>query len=131
MKKSGAGAKKALVIEDEPVISQICQRILAGEGFKVSLAADGVEAEDKLQEKDYDLILIDMRTPLISGKQLYQYLYEKYPELVNRVIFTTGDVMDKGIQAFLERSGRPFLTKPFTPDELKTAVRENLRQMKA
>jgi DNA-binding response OmpR family regulator len=65
----------------------------------------------------------------MNGTQLYQYVNEKRPELANRVIFTTGDVVGGDTRSFLEQTGRPFLPKPFTPDELKTIVRETLRQM--
>jgi DNA-binding response OmpR family regulator len=130
MKNSGAGTKRILVVEDEPVICEICVRVLTGEGFKVDIAANGELAETKLQESRYDLILIDIRTPVMNGEELYQWINEKYPELVSRVLFTTGDVMGGDVQYFLETAGRPFLPKPFTPDELRTIVRETLRQLK-
>ena len=120
--------KRILVVEDEPEINQICQRALGSEGFEVDIAVNGVAAQDILGEKDYDLCLVDIRTPVMNGKQLYQLLVQKYPKLAKRVIFTTGDVADGYTQRFLELAGRPFLTKPFTPDELKTIVRETLKQ---
>ena len=129
MKNSGAGTKSILVVEDEPVICEICIRVLTSEGLKVDIAANGELAEAKLQESRYDLILIDIRTPIMNGKELYQWINEKYPELVSRVIFTTGDVMGGDTQSFLETAGRPFLPKPFTPDDLRTIVRETLRQL--
>jgi len=58
------------------------------------------------------------------GKQLYQCIKDRYPKLIKRVIFTSGDVVNNHTQHFLEQSGRPFLSKPFTPEELITAVRE-------
>ena len=82
-----------------------------------------------LREKDYDLCLIDIRTPVMNGKQLYQCIQEKHPKLIDKVIFTTGDVTSGDTQSFLELTGRPFLLKPFTPDELRTIVRETLRQI--
>jgi len=82
-----------------------------------------------LEEKDYELCLIDIRTPVMNGKQLYQVIVEKHQKLVGSVIFTTADTMDEDIKHFLELTGRPFLPKPFTPDELKTIVRETLRQI--
>ncbi len=103
--------------------------MLTAKGFKVGIAANGKLAEAKLQESRYDLILIDVRTPVMNGKELYEWINEKYPELVSRVIFTTGDVMGGDTQSFLEQSGQPFLPKPFTPDELITIVRETLRQL--
>lgn len=65
----------------------------------------------------------------MNGKQLYQVIVEKHQKLVGGVIFTTGDMLDEYIKHFLEVAGRPFLPKPFTPDELKTIVRETLRQI--
>jgi len=130
MEDSLTGAKRILVVEDEPGITQVCRRVLTSEGFEVECAVNGMEAEDKLRESDdYDLILIDIRTPLMNGKQLHQSIIEKHPELVSRVIFTTGDVADAYTKRFLELAGRPYLPKPFTPDELKTIVRETLRQI--
>jgi DNA-binding response OmpR family regulator len=127
MTNSSADTKRILVVEDEPAISQVCLRALTSEGFEVDIAVNGVLAQDMLWAKGYDLVIIDIRTPLMNGKELYQYVSEKHPKLVNGVIFTTGDVLGGDIQSFLELAGRPFLPKPFTPDELRNMVRETLR----
>jgi len=59
-----------------------------------------------------------------------QVIIKKYPNLVNGVIFTTGDVMNEYTQRFLlELAGRPYLLKPFTIDELINTVRETARQI--
>jgi CheY-like chemotaxis protein len=129
MKNSSAEVKRILVVEDEPVISQVCLRTLTGEGFEVDIAVNGRIAQDMLGEKDYDLCLIDIRTPVMNGRQLYQYIQEKHPKLIDRVIFTTGDVVGGDTQSFLEQTSRPFLLKPFAPDELKTVVRETLEKI--
>ncbi len=124
-----SGAKRILVVEDEPAICEVCLRALTSEGFEVDIAVNGNVAQGVLGEKDYNLILIDIRTPVMDGKELYQHINEKYPELAERVIFTTGDVLGGDTKSFLEQSGRPFLPKPFTLDELRTIVRETLRQI--
>ena len=129
MKNSTAGIKRVLVVEDEPGISLVCQRTLTGEGFEVDIAVNGEVALEMLRKRDYALCLIDIRTPVINGKQVYQHIVGRYPKLVTGVIFTTGDVISGDTQSFLEQSGRPFLPKPFTPVELKTIVRETLRQI--
>jgi len=120
------GVKRILVVEDEPAISQVCRRVLTRDGFEVDTAVDGRMAQGMLREGDYDLILMDIRMPVMGGREFYQILEVQYPELVDRVIFATGDVIGNDTRKFLERSGRPFLPKPFTPDELKTIVRETL-----
>ena len=119
---------KILIVEDEPGICEVCRRVLTGEGFAVDCAVNGMVAQDMIEEKQYDFCLIDMRTPKMNGKELYQWLQKKYPQLAGRVIFTTGDVMGGEIQSFLEQSGRPFLPKPFTPTELKAIVQEASEQ---
>ncbi len=129
MNNPNVDIKRILVVEDEPAICDICQRVLTGEGFEIDVAANGEVAQGMLKEKDYTLCLIDIRTPVMNGKALYQSIKEKYPELVKRVIFTTGDVMSMNIESFLKQASRPFLPKPFTPDELRDIVREALKQL--
>ena len=65
----------------------------------------------------------------MDGKELYQWLKEKHPQLAGRVIFTSGSVMGGDIQSFLKQAARPFLPKPFAPSELKAIVRETLKQI--
>lgn len=120
---------RILVVEDEPVISRVCSQVLRGEGFEVDIAINGNIAESMLEKGEYDLILIDIRTPVMNGKQLYQSINDKHPDLTDRVIFTTGDLLGGDTKIFLEQSGRLFLPKPFTPDELKTIVGKALRQI--
>lgn len=126
MENLNTGVKRILVVEDEPAISQVCRLVLTRDGFEVDTAVDGRMAQGMLREGDYDLILMDIRMPVMGGREFYQILEVQYPELVDRVIFATGDVIGSDTRKFLERSGRPFLPKPFTPDELKTIVRETL-----
>ena len=122
MKKPSAGAKRVLVVEDEPAISDVCRRVLTGEGFEVDIAVNGEVAQDMIDKKQYDLCLVDIRTLAMNGRELYQWLKEKHPQLASRVIFTTGDVMGGDTPSFLDQAA-----KPFTPDELKAIVREALK----
>ena len=129
MNDSGVSLKKILVVEDEPAIGEVCLRVLTGEGFEVDIAANGSIAQQILEDTDYDICLIDVRTPVMNGKQLYQIIINKHPELAKGVIFSTGDVLDGYTERFLELTGRPFLAKPFTPDELKAIVRGTLSRI--
>ena len=128
MKDTGASAGRVLVVEDEPAISQVCLRTLVGEGFEVDIAEHGAKAQEKLKVKDYDICLIDIMTPVMDGKRLFRWITEKHPDLVTRVIFTTGDSINPNTRIFLERADRPLLPKPFTLDELRTVVRETMSQ---
>jgi DNA-binding response OmpR family regulator len=115
--------KRVLIIEDEPGIAKACTRTLNAEGFQVDHAVNGRVALDILQKNGYDLCLIDIITPEMNGIELYQQLKDKCPHLVSKVIFTTGDVLTDNVKAFLDKVDRPFLAKPFTPDELRTIVK--------
>ena len=126
MKHSKGDRKGILVVEDEPAIGQVCQRTLTAEGFDVDIAVNGAIARDMLGEKEYDLCLIDIRTPIMNGKELYQHIKEEHPEFAGKVIFTTGDVLDEKLESLLKGAKRQYLPKPFTPDELRTIVKEVL-----
>jgi DNA-binding response OmpR family regulator len=126
MTSSGGVKRRILSVEDEPSIRQVCQRVLTSQGYQVDFAQNGVAAESMLMQADYDLLLVDIKTPVMDGKQLYRYIEKRYPELASRVIFTTGDVFGDDTQSFLEQTGRPVLLKPFSPDELKAMVRGTL-----
>jgi len=124
MTQDNTHRRRALVVEDEPVISRLCQRILTAEGFDVDIAMNGLIAKKMADDKSYDLCVSDIRTPDMNGMQLYEYLEQEHPELARRVIFTTGDVMSGSIAQFVKETKRPFLPKPFTRDELKHAIRD-------
>ncbi len=121
--------KRILVVEDEPEICNVCRRVLTREGYEVDIAVNGRVAQDMIEEKQYDLCLLDVRTPKMSGTELYQWLQKKYPQLVRRVIFTTGSVMGGDAMTFVEQTGRPLLPKPFTPNELKTILTQALKEV--
>lgn len=118
--------KKVLVVDDEPVISHVCKRVLTAMGFEVDVAVDGYMAKSMVNTHEYDLCITDIRTPRMNGLEFYKYLEEAYPNLANRVIFTSGDIMSGNVGAFITSSGKPFLPKPFTPGELKMVVGETV-----
>ena len=128
MKNMRTGIKTLLVVEDEPSICEVCVRTLTSEGFEVDIAVNGEAGERKLEKKAYDLILIDIRTPVINGIELYEWMERKHPELSKKVIFTTGDTIAKDTQYFLEGTSRPFIPKPFTPVALRATLKEALEQ---
>ena len=129
MKDSDVGVKRILVVEDEPSICELCRRVLSSVYFEIDIAANGKVAQDMIVEKQYDLCLLDIRTPEMDGRELYQWMQEKHLQLASRVIFTSGSVIGKDTMAFIDQTGRPFLPKPFTPDELKAIVRETSKEV--
>jgi len=88
----------------------------------------GLEAKKMVNDAKYALCLSDIRTPMMSGIELYKYLENEHTDLAGKVIFMTGDILSQSVVAFLREANRPVLPKPFTPDELKMVVKETLNQ---
>ncbi len=95
----------------------------------MDIAVNGKVAQDMIEEKQYDFFLFDIKLPVMNGRELYQWLKEKHPKQISKVIFTSGSVLGEDTQLFIDQTGRPFLPKPFTPDELKTIVTETLKEV--
>jgi two-component system NtrC family sensor kinase len=95
-------------------------------GARVDTAANGRIAQEALAKQCYDLLLVDIRMPDMDGKELYAWLKQTHPQLANRVIFATGELITGDIESFLKQSGRPFLPKPFGNGELEAVVNQTL-----
>jgi CheY-like chemotaxis protein len=120
---NSSNSNRVLLMEDEPVIARVLKRIISAEGFESDVAENGQVAKDKINAGDhYNIFIFDIRTPVISGIQLYEYLEKEHPDLTNKVIFATGDYMNSNTRQFLDRVKRPFLAKPYTPAQVKSII---------
>lgn len=112
---------KLLIVEDEEVISEICRRTLEHD-YEITLALHGQAAVDVLNEKAFDIALIDIRTPLMNGQELCLWITEHRPHMIPIIIFTTGDVISNSTEDFLTNKNQPYLPKPFSPKELTEII---------
>lgn len=119
-------AKKILVIDDEPQICRVLYRLLSTTGFQVDTIFDAQTALERLESVNYDLILLDIKMPGMTGIQFCEKLRGINPGLLGRVICVTGDIISRPVQAFLNRTGLPFITKPFLFEDLMDKVKTNL-----
>ncbi|MHB8104148.1 MAG: response regulator [Dehalococcoidales bacterium] len=127
MTQSNINKKKILVVEDEQILGRLCVKILTLDGYAVDLAVNGLVAKDMIKSNKYDICLTDIRTPEMNGMELYKYLEENHPSLAEKTIFMTGDVMNKGINAFIENNKVRCILKPFTQVELVAAIKELMK----
>ncbi|PYP40140.1 MAG: hypothetical protein DMD48_04500, partial [Gemmatimonadetes bacterium] len=67
----------------------------------------------RLKASKYDAVIVDMRMPDLSGEQLFERLRSDDPVHAERVIFTTGDLVNEQMRRFLDGTGRPCVPKPF------------------
>src|SRR5438128_1583918 len=89
------GAKHLLVVDDEAEIAHMLAEILTESGHHIDIASNGAEALELLGKGRYDLILSDTKMPVLDGASFYRELKGQFPELGRRVIFLTGDVLDR------------------------------------
>lgn len=121
--------KRILVADDESSICEICHRVLGERGFQVDCSPDGREAWRRLNETDYALVILDVRMPLASGRDVLKLIRQERADLLPRVLLTSGDLMNEATTGFIRDTGRPFLPKPFTPDDLIEAVEALYRSL--
>ena len=117
---------RILVIDDEEGARGLLKEALGGVGYDVEVVESGHEALELLDGATYDLLLVDVKMPGMSGREFVQTLSEKVPGLASRVVFVTGDTTSISTQRFLEAGGQPVVFKPFDLEALKTLVAEEL-----
>jgi two-component system NtrC family sensor kinase len=120
------GTADVLIVEDEEPLRALIAEAVRDLGHHVVEAATGQEALDRLQERGYDLVILDLRLPDIEGQAIWRVALAPDPRLATRVIFMTGDIMSAETQRFLGEAGRPVLIKPFTIEQVGRAVSEVL-----
>ena len=115
--------RKVLVIDDDPSILCFVAEALSDGSITIETALGGREAIRRLSSGcAYDAILSDMRMPGVDGRAVFSFVREHRPELEERLIFSTGDVANPESLDFIEVSGRPVLSKPYSIAALRETV---------
>lgn len=113
---------RVLFIDDEPSLCELIDEYLSRLGHEVTIAHDGEEGLRIAREEDFDLIICDMRMPGMSGQELCARLTAERPELVDRIIVVTGDILNSQTQDFFTTTGLPHIHKPFKLDQLDRII---------
>ena len=118
---------RILVLDDEPSIRVFLTKALKNAGMECAPFADGASAWDSLRSMgDYDVMLIDHRMAGMSGTEFYEAAVQLRPELANRAVFMSGDVLNPDLRGFATQRGIRLLAKPFDIDAVIRIVRESL-----
>ena len=115
-----------LVVDDEMGIREGCKRALAEEGYTIDLAEDGTIGLQRVKEKSYDLILMDLMMPGIGGLDLIKKVHDIDPEIIV-VVITGYATIETAVEA-TKRGGYDYLPKPFTPEALAALVKRGLEK---
>lgn len=113
---------EVLVIDDEPAIGRILNKVLAGHAVTTVTAARDALAllEDG---RRYDVILCDLMMPEMSGMDFHCELDRRFPDLARRVVFISGGAFTPAAHAYLDRVPNERLAKPFQPQQIRALVR--------
>ena len=118
------GELSVLVVDDETALRNALLRFLGRHGIHGEGVSDGAEALRTLQQRGFDVIISDVRMPGMSGREFLERLRRDRPDLVPRVVFSTGDTFAPDTAAFLKEAGVPTVTKPFDFAMLERVIRE-------
>src|SRR6184192_3608936 len=118
------GDLTVLVVDDEIALRNALLRFLARRGIRGEGVSDGAEALRVLQQRNFDVIISDVRMPGMSGREFLERLGRDRPDLVSRVVLSTGDTFAPDTAALLKQSGVPTVTKPFDFAMLERLLRE-------
>lgn len=113
---------RALIVEDDPAILRLVKTILEREDFTVEGVADGAAAIELLREVAYDLLIVDLLLPKVSGDEVLGFVEQNRPEKLRRVILTTAS--PRQISCDLLNKICRVLAKPFDVDQLVVYARE-------
>jgi len=111
---------RILIVDDEEIIVRSCLRILSDSSYVVDSVKDGWEALRKVDETDYDIIVLDIMMPKIDGLEVLQHVKERHPD--TDVIMMTGLSQVQTAVKAMKLGAFDYLSKPFDPDELKHVV---------
>jgi CheY-like chemotaxis protein len=120
--------KAILVVDDEVDLAATLAEALQGDGYQVGVADNGATALEMLGRRPYDMILSDTKMPKLDGEHFYAEVERRFPGLRRRIVFVTGDILSREKREFLERTGAPYLTKPFDLREVRQLVHRMLTE---
>jgi two-component system NtrC family sensor kinase len=113
-----------LLVEDETGLRNALLQFLTRRGIDATAVGDGAEALRALKQQSFDVIVSDVRMPGMSGREFVEQLRIHRPELLSRLIFSTGDALEGDTAAMIKESGAPMVSKPFDLMSLERLIRE-------
>ena len=117
--------KRILIIEDDITIAEMVRDFLAIDGFEVSISTDGAEGYKKALAEKFDLILLDLMLPNMSGYEICRNIRD---EIDAPIIMITAKGGDADKIRGLGLGADDYISKPFSPTELVARVKSNLAQ---
>ena len=111
---------KIMVVDDEKVVRDGCHRVLTGRGYEVIPAENGQIALDILANDAVDMILLDLKMPVMSGEEVLEITGKRYPD-IPVIIITGHGTVDTAVEC-MKKGAYDFVTKPFQIDQFLLTI---------
>ena len=111
---------RVLVVDDEERIQKACQRLLSHEGCEVAVAENGIKGLKMIDEAHFDIVLLDLMMPGMSGMDVLTGIKSRHPDTV--IIVITGYATLEHSVETMKKGAFDFLSKPFSPQELRLVI---------
>lgn len=118
---------KILIVDDEFELAQTLADLLAKYGHSFDFAINGKIALEKLNAKNFDFILSDLRMPEMDGPTMYKHICAELPYYRQRIVFITGDTLTTFVHDFLHDNPVRFIEKPYTLADVTKAITEQMQ----
>jgi two-component system response regulator HydG len=124
---SSDSANRILIVDDAPATLEVLQRNLASAGYRTVTASNVAKAIRILEVNPFDLVITDLKMPGLSGVHLVRHVRENFSDM--EVMIITGYPSVKGAVEVVKTGADEYLIKPFTDEELLSAVERTLRKL--
>ena len=119
---SPAASARVVIVDDDDSVREVTEMALAGAGHSVRATASGLEALRWLEDRSWDLLILDLRMPEIDGLTLYREVLTRWPTAAGHVLFVSGVTEMPHDDHTVNAPNVPVLLKPFALDDLRAAV---------
>ena len=120
---------RILVIDDEKVIRRGCDEVLTQEGYEVFLAESGEQGLNMIKKEHFDIILLDLMMPGLSGFDVLSHVKALHPD-TSIIVITGYATIENSIEA-MKNGAFDFMPKPFSPDQLRVVVSKAIEHTSA
>jgi len=109
-----------MILDDEPIVGKRLKPALTKYGAEVEVFEDSVKALNRLNEKDFDIVVTDVRMEEVDGIQVLEHVMTRSER--TKVIIITGYATIEVAQEALVKGAFDFITKPFKPNDLRAVI---------